>query len=74
MKVLIINRYMGLYGGAETAAKELSLNLRQMGAEAIILTLNITDNVRHLCAEVTVLLLESSSHTLIAAPVLSPAL
>ncbi|MBN2121425.1 MAG: glycosyltransferase family 4 protein [Candidatus Omnitrophica bacterium] len=46
MKVLIVNRYMGIYGGAEQLVKELSCNLRQRGVKNIVATLNVSDEVR----------------------------
>lgn len=49
MKVLIINRYMGLYGGAETVIKELGCHLNKLGVINRILTLNISPDVRKIC-------------------------
>lgn len=49
MKVLIINRYMGLYGGAETVIKELGCHLNKLGVINRILTLNISSEVRKIC-------------------------
>ncbi len=49
MKVLIINRYMGLYGGAETVIKELGCHLNKLGVANRVLTLNVSDEVRKIC-------------------------
>lgn len=50
MNVLIVNRFMGVYGGAETVIKELSFNLNNRGVKNLIITLNISDEVRKLCS------------------------
>ncbi|MEM7817188.1 MAG: glycosyltransferase family 4 protein [Candidatus Aenigmatarchaeota archaeon] len=42
MKVLIVNRYLSIYGGAETVVKNLALELKKMGVENLILALNTT--------------------------------
>src|SRR3990167_2042606 len=49
MKILIVNRYMGVYGGAETVVKELATHLNARGVTARILTLNISEEVKKLC-------------------------
>ena len=49
VKVLIVNRYMSLYGGAETVVKELAENLMRRGVETRVLALNISDEVARLC-------------------------
>lgn len=49
MKVLIVNRYMGMYGGAETVVKELAWHLQYMGVKTAVLTLNISEEVAALC-------------------------
>ena len=49
MRVMIINRYMGLYGGAETVIKELGWHLNKLGVVNRILTLNVSDEVRKIC-------------------------
>lgn len=54
MKVLIINRYMGLYGGAETVIKELGCHLNQRGVVNRILTLNISAEVRKICGSLDI--------------------
>lgn len=54
MKVLIVNRYMGLYGGAETVVKELAQNLARRGITPVIVTLNISDQVKKLCENIPV--------------------
>lgn len=49
MKILIINRYMSLYGGAETVIKELGCQLKSLGVISRIVTLNISAEVRKIC-------------------------
>lgn len=49
MKVLIVNRYMGVYGGAETLIKELGCHLNTLGVANRIVTLNISEEVRRIC-------------------------
>ncbi|MFH1398317.1 MAG: glycosyltransferase family 4 protein [Candidatus Omnitrophota bacterium] len=49
MKVLIVNRYMSLYGGAETLVKELASNLNRLGVRNLIVTLNISEEVARFC-------------------------
>jgi len=49
MKVLIVNRYMGIYGGAETVVKELAGRLNNLGIKNLILTLNISEEVKNIC-------------------------
>ena len=49
MKVLIVNRYMSVYGGAETVIKELSAYLKTMGITNRILTLNVSDETSKIC-------------------------
>lgn len=49
MNVLIVNRYMGLYGGAETVVTELSRHLHESHIGSRIVTLNISDEVRSHC-------------------------
>jgi glycosyltransferase involved in cell wall biosynthesis len=55
MKVLIVNRYLGLYGGAETVVRELAVNLKKLGVECLVITLNISDEVREKCGSVAIL-------------------
>jgi glycosyltransferase involved in cell wall biosynthesis len=45
MRVLVVNRYMGLYGGAETVVKELCAHLQQDGVKVRLVTLNISEEV-----------------------------
>jgi len=47
--VLIINRYMSVYGGAETLVKEAVSRLNALGVTTRILTLNISEEVKKLC-------------------------
>ncbi len=54
MKVMIVNRYMGLYGGAETVVKELTGQLTRRGVKTLIVTLNISDTVRELCKDMEI--------------------
>jgi len=54
MKVLIVNRYMGIYGGAETVVRELAVNLKKMGVECLVITLNISDEVREKCGKLDI--------------------
>jgi glycosyltransferase involved in cell wall biosynthesis len=54
MNVLIVNRYMGFYGGAETVVKELAQGLRKIGVGARVITLNISDEVRALMPDTQV--------------------
>ena len=49
MRVLIVNRYMSMYGGAETVVKELALNLKALNIENLIITLNISEETRKIC-------------------------
>ncbi len=49
MRVLIVNRYMSMYGGAENVVKELSEHLCRAGVKNKVLTLNISDEVRRKC-------------------------
>lgn len=49
MKILIINRYMSVYGGAENVVKELSESFNSSGNHAAVIALNISDEVRKLC-------------------------
>jgi glycosyltransferase involved in cell wall biosynthesis len=45
MRILIVNRYMSIYGGAEQLVKELSSNLTRRKIEHLIVTLNISQEV-----------------------------
>ncbi|MFA6280900.1 MAG: glycosyltransferase family 4 protein [Candidatus Omnitrophota bacterium] len=54
MKVLIVNRFMGLYGGAEQVVKELSLNLTRLGVENTVLTLNLSKEVADKCKGINI--------------------
>lgn len=54
MKVLIVNRYMGIYGGAETVVKQFASRLHEMGIKNLVLTLNISDEVRRICKDIEV--------------------
>ena len=47
--MLIINRYMSVYGGAETLVKEAVSRLNALGVTTRILTLNISEEVKKLC-------------------------
>jgi len=52
MKVLIVNRYMSVYGGAEQVVKELSSRLTKRNIENAVVTLNISDAVRALAPDI----------------------
>lgn len=54
MRILIVNRYMGLYGGAETVIKELGCHLNRLGAANRIVTLNISDEVEKICGSLDI--------------------
>ncbi|MFA5858338.1 MAG: glycosyltransferase family 4 protein [Elusimicrobiota bacterium] len=49
MKVLIVNRYMSVYGGAESVVRELALGLLKRGIGTKVVTLNVSEEVRGLC-------------------------
>lgn len=55
MKVLIVNRYMGIYGGAETVVKELASHLNNLGVKNLIITLNISEEVKKICSSLEVI-------------------
>ncbi|MFC1514866.1 glycosyltransferase family 4 protein [Candidatus Omnitrophota bacterium] len=46
MKVLIVNRYMSVYGGAEQVVRELTLALARNNIDNAVVTLNISPEVR----------------------------
>jgi len=54
MKILIVNRYMSIYGGAETVIRELGTNLKKLGIENRIVTLNISEEVRKKCGSLDI--------------------
>jgi len=49
MKILIVNRYMSIYGGAETVVRELAANLKNLGVKNLIIALNISEEVKRNC-------------------------
>lgn len=55
MKVLIVNRYMGIYGGAETVVKELAGHLNNLGVKNLIITLNISEEVKKICGSLEII-------------------
>lgn len=58
MKVLIVNRYMSVYGGAEQVIKELACNLRLNSVKNLVLTLNTSDKVRDIAKGVSFIIPE----------------
>jgi len=58
MKVLIVNRFMGIYGGAETVIKEFSSCLNVRGVKNLVVTLNISEEVKRLCAGIDIIVPE----------------
>ena len=54
MRVLIVNRYMSIYGGAEQVVRELSLRLSQRGIDNLILALNISEEVKKKIPQATI--------------------
>ncbi|MFQ3675168.1 MAG: hypothetical protein SNJ64_01330, partial [Endomicrobiia bacterium] len=56
MKVLIVNRYMSIYGGAENVVKELSFNLSKLGVKNLVLTLNISEQVKEICKDIEIVI------------------
>ncbi|MEW6074794.1 MAG: glycosyltransferase family 4 protein [Candidatus Omnitrophota bacterium] len=54
MKILIVNRFMGIYGGAETVIKEFASCLNTRGIRNLVVTLNISEEVKRLCAGIDI--------------------
>jgi|GEM_PF-3844531 len=52
MIVLIVHRYMSLYGGAENVIKEFSVRLSKLGIENAVISLNISKEIEQLCGGV----------------------
>ncbi|MDD5566133.1 MAG: glycosyltransferase family 4 protein [Candidatus Omnitrophica bacterium] len=58
MKVLIVNRFMGIYGGAETVIKEFASCLNERGIRNLVVALNISGEVKRLCAGIDIIVPE----------------
>ena len=54
MKVLIVHRYMGFYGGAENVVAQLSSTLKKKGAENLILSLNSSSEITKLHGDIEI--------------------
>jgi glycosyltransferase involved in cell wall biosynthesis len=54
MRILIVNRYMSLLGGAENVVKEFSTRLLKRRIDARVVSLNCSDEVRAACAGVLI--------------------
>lgn len=55
LRVLIVNRYMGIYGGAEIVVKELASWFVAHGVKTRVVTLNISPEVKGLCKGIDII-------------------
>jgi glycosyltransferase involved in cell wall biosynthesis len=56
MKVLIVHRYLNIYGGAENVIKELSINLTKYGIKNSVIALNISNEVKEIFKNIEIIL------------------
>ncbi len=52
MRTLIFQRYMEYYSGAENVVNKLSACLKKKGVDNVVMALNVSDEVRKICADV----------------------